>query len=634
MPLLKTQCPECAANLRLAVDGAGGYEVECPKCGHEFTASLGNDDTPPPKSAKRTKPTRRRDDDRPTRSTREKAADKSKAPLIIVAVAAGVFLVCGIVALAIALSGPKSQPVAQNDPPPPAPTPPATTPPVSDATPPPELVPAADVPAVPQPAGDVFARAAAFKPDGPLPELTPLPPVELRPILALDPGGHTAFVRDVFFTPDASRVISVSEDKSVRVWDVASGEVVQTIRLPAGPDVEGALNAAALSPDGKLLAVGGFPLGRGQSGIPFYVLSVETGELLSAVSGAKETIHALDFSPDGKRIAVGCGDGTLQVYDFPTAEWVYRVAAHTGYVKQVRFHPKRGVVATVGREGDVKTWDLKDTRNPASQNWLKELGPNTIDWTADGAALAVGFANGEVRLYDPAGKSVKTVAAALEKPDAPIQVARMRLLPDDKRVVFGGVSGPGWAGVTDIETGKQPALVKDHSNTVTAVNRSADGTLAVSAGGESNEIVVWKTADGTVVRKFQSASKSVWAVGWGKDGKSLAWGQTNRSGADRLHALERTFLFDEFLGSDPPRPERTAAASSRTARSRSGRRGSSGSPSCKTASRSTRTTPAPTGSTASPSCRARGSWSAGRSACTCSTPGPANGSAITAGTAG
>ncbi|VTR98476.1 wd40 repeat-containing protein : Uncharacterized protein OS=Candidatus Thiomargarita nelsonii GN=OT06_13600 PE=4 SV=1 [Gemmata massiliana] len=76
--------------------------------------------------------------------------------------------------------------------------------------------------------------------------------------------------------------------------------------------------------------------------------------------------------------------------------------------------------------------------------------------------------------------------------------------------------------MTDVKTGAQPVLVKEHTNTVMAANRSVDGARAVTAGGGNNEIIVWDTKDGAVVRKFQSASKSLWAVGWGKDGKSLA----------------------------------------------------------------------------------------------------------------
>ena len=44
-----------------------------------------------------------------------------------------------------------------------------------------------------------------------------------KPILVLDSGGHTSIVQKVLFTPDGKELISVSDDKTIRFWDVASG---------------------------------------------------------------------------------------------------------------------------------------------------------------------------------------------------------------------------------------------------------------------------------------------------------------------------------------------------------------------------------------------------------------------------
>ena len=60
-------------------------------------------------------------------------------------------------------------------------------------------------------------------------------PAAAPPILVLDSGGHTSTVWKVLFTPDGKELISVSDDKTIRFWDVASGEPIRVLRPPIGP---------------------------------------------------------------------------------------------------------------------------------------------------------------------------------------------------------------------------------------------------------------------------------------------------------------------------------------------------------------------------------------------------------------
>src|SRR5262249_29843328 len=78
-----------------------------------------------------------------------------------------------------------------------------------------------------------------------------------QPTLVLDAGGHTDIVQKVLFTPEGRELITVSHDKTNRVWDVATGELLRVLRPPIGRGREGMLYAAALTPDGRTLAVGG-----------------------------------------------------------------------------------------------------------------------------------------------------------------------------------------------------------------------------------------------------------------------------------------------------------------------------------------------------------------------------------------
>ncbi|HSQ54349.1 MAG TPA: hypothetical protein VLM40_01280, partial [Gemmata sp.] len=126
-----------------------------------------------------------------------------------------------------------------------------------------------------QPDEDPFVRAKKYVLTAQLPQLPKLPPAAQRPLLTLDPGGHSAFVVKAFVTPLGEQVITVGKDKAIRVWNLATGEAIRTIRLPAGLTEEGELEAAAMSPDGKQLAVAGKPLKATRKGsVPIFILNL------------------------------------------------------------------------------------------------------------------------------------------------------------------------------------------------------------------------------------------------------------------------------------------------------------------------------------------------------------------------
>jgi WD40 repeat protein len=130
-------------------------------------------------------------------------------------------------------------------------------------------------------------------------------PSAQAPTLVIDTGGHTSRVNRLVFTPDGKELISVSEDKTVRTWDVASGDPLSVIRPPIGPGPEGILYALAISPDGLTLAVGGYGI------VPGGKYGSETSaeyEALKHGCFTKALIEGLSGEADSKD-----GDGEVSV---------------------------------------------------------------------------------------------------------------------------------------------------------------------------------------------------------------------------------------------------------------------------------------------------------------------------------
>jgi WD40 repeat protein len=87
----------------------------------------------------------------------------------------------------------------------------------------------------------------------------------VKPYLRIETGMHTATVRRIDTDPAGRFLVTASEDKTARIWDLQNGNLLKVLRPPHGDGDEGKLYAAAISPDGGTVAVGGW---TGTPGIP------------------------------------------------------------------------------------------------------------------------------------------------------------------------------------------------------------------------------------------------------------------------------------------------------------------------------------------------------------------------------
>ena len=79
-----------------------------------------------------------------------------------------------------------------------------------------------------------------------------------RPVLTVDPGMHTAVIWTAAADATGRFAATGSDDKTIRIWSLSDGKLLKTIRVPAGPGEIGKVDAVAMSPDGSVLAAGGW----------------------------------------------------------------------------------------------------------------------------------------------------------------------------------------------------------------------------------------------------------------------------------------------------------------------------------------------------------------------------------------
>ena len=141
-----------------------------------------------------------------------------------------------------------------------------------------------------------------------------------EPIPRIETGMHTTFIRRVAADRRCTILATASDDKTVRLWSVNPDQLIRTIRLPIGDGHGGKFFAISMSPDGRLVAAGGwdaeFNINR-TSGL--FIIDTITGNILHRLTDATSTINELAFSPDGSFLVAMLSGAGMMVWE--TREW-------------------------------------------------------------------------------------------------------------------------------------------------------------------------------------------------------------------------------------------------------------------------------------------------------------------------
>jgi hypothetical protein len=211
-----------------------------------------------------------------------------------------------------------------------------------------------------------------------------------QPVLRLETGMHTAPIRAAATDAAGQMLATVSDDKTLRLWMLPTGELIRVLRPQIGAGAEGELKAVALSPDAQYVVTGGWTGFAWENANSLYVFETATGRLVRRVGGLPQVINRLAWSPDGRYVAAGLA-GVNGVRLFATSDWreVGRDADYAAPIYGLSFD-KAGRLAVAAFDGYIRLYDA-ELRPVAKAKAPGGTRPYAVALTPGGSALAVGY---------------------------------------------------------------------------------------------------------------------------------------------------------------------------------------------------------------------------------------------------
>jgi serine/threonine protein kinase len=290
------------------------------------------------------------------------------------------------------------------------------------------------------------------------------------------PGGVTA----IAISPDGQTLASSSTDKTIRLWNLATGEIEQTLgrSLWFRTGHTDRINSLVFTPDGQTLISG-----SDDSSLILWNLSDRRASV--TLDSSSWIVGAIALTPDGQFLASGSGDGKIHLWHLPDQELIATLDKHRDRITSLVISPDGQTLASSSTDKTIRLWDLQHDR---LINTLLAHSDrvNAIAICSGWRTMVSGGGDRNVKIWDlNPEEPFRTLAAHTDS------VNCLVFHPDGQ--LFASGSEDRTISLWNAETGDRLFTLR-HAWGVNALAFSPDGEVLVS-GSSDETIKIWRQAE-------------------------------------------------------------------------------------------------------------------------------------------
>jgi WD40 repeat protein len=367
------------------------------------------------------------------------------------------------------------------------------------------------------------------------------------PKLIIDSKGHTGLVNDLIFIDGGRKLISVSNDKTIRMWDINTGSLERTFYMNQTEGYQGRIYCAAISRDEKTLALGGFFGKNAADSIAtgtIYLLSLEKPDELKQLKSHTNVVTDLIITPENKLVSASA-DGKVKIWNLNETKpnVISTFNKHRSPITRITYSQKSKRIASADIRGNVLIWNLESGEIVTDKiGKFHEGAITSLTFSDDESMLFTGGEDGKLIKWTTTGKFLETMVES----GSPINA--MLSIKGQGQLLYVNLK----ASITNLSTGTDILDFTAHNNTVSAVAMAPfakfaeqPGIYVATAGGDEKEILIWNTLSGKVVRKLSGQGHGIFATAQQNGKMTIAYGQSNPGELDNA-PLEKIFSLNDY----------------------------------------------------------------------------------------
>jgi WD40 repeat protein len=272
-------------------------------------------------------------------------------------------------------------------------------------------------------------------------------------------GGHEGGIDRATFDPVGTRIATISSEGEIGLWSVPDWKCLHMVR-------DAQVTGAAFSSDGERLLMTA-------SERYAELFKIASWEPLASIE-ERTALRSVAFSPNGKFLAIGSEDGTIDLRDGHTGAFIRLLWAHSGAVSSMQFSVDSTRLVTAGSDSTALIWRISDGQViSAMEGHTKAI--RMARFNADGSRIVTASDDKTARIW--LAKSGKQIAALDDHLE---QVSSAMFSPDGKFVAT--ASDDGTVKIWSAETGQLLQSLEGHGGEMSCAEFSPDSRQIVTGG--------------------------------------------------------------------------------------------------------------------------------------------------------